>query len=139
MSTRTDAHHGRQGGHWLDDDYEPTDVANAPRCDVCGDSLLVGQHRRHAVCDPASIVGERCTCRPGCTNTHIGDRGYVPNDDAVPTCVVCVRLAGLPYAETAVKHRWRKATKAKADDAPDDGDDDDDQATPLDLEWDGPA
>lgn len=85
MSKRTDMLFGRRGGRFVPDGYTPTEFKLAPLCDVCGDQMVVGQKRRHHACDAESIVGERCLCRPGCTDELVGD-GEVSCD---PSCVPC--------------------------------------------------
>ncbi len=45
--------HGRRGGNWLPDDYEPTPApADAPRCSVCGGAMMCGQPGAHWSCCP---------------------------------------------------------------------------------------
>jgi hypothetical protein len=103
VSTRTDAHHGRQGGNWLPDDYVPVDERASERCDRCGGPLLVGQFRRHYLCDSSSIAGRKCTCPPGCTDLVVGDGGTCARD-----CEVCRRLAGATYGDVP---GWKKSKK----------------------------
>jgi hypothetical protein len=100
MSTRTDAYHGRQGGHWPPDDYDGMPLDNAKPCVECGQPILAAGRDRHHACDPRSIVGRRCSCTPGCTETHVGDQG-----PCKPDCEVCTLLAGRLYAEV---DGWRK-------------------------------
>jgi hypothetical protein len=85
VSKRTDMLHGRRGGRFVPDGYTPTDIIGAPRCDACGGQMVVGQKKRHHACDAESMVGERCTCRPGCTDQLVGD-GPIDCDAA---CVPC--------------------------------------------------
>jgi hypothetical protein len=58
MSKRTDYMHGRQGGRFMPDDWRSIDIERAPRCDVCGNSMILGQTRRHYVCDDKTTVGK---------------------------------------------------------------------------------
>lgn len=115
MSTRTDIHHGRQGGHWLPDDYEGSPLDNAKPCDVCGQPIIAFGRTRHFVCDERSIVGRACVCNPGCTDTHVGDQG-----SCRAGCEVCSLLRGRPYDEI---EGWKKSKKTDGgqeldDDAP---------------------
>ena len=71
--------------------------STAPRqryCEApgCGLPLLGGQKRVHHVCDPQSIVGRRCICRPGCTSVRWGDGGCCD-----PKCEPCQTMAGRPH------------------------------------------
>lgn len=69
--------------------------SSAPRqsyCQACGLPLLGGQRRVHHLCDPTSLVGRRCICRPGCTTVRWGD-GHCCD----PKCVPCRIKAGHPY------------------------------------------
>ena len=90
MSTRTDIYHGRQGGRWLPDDYvSALDLARD--CEACGEPMVVGQWGRHHLCNPNTIVGlPACNCPPGCTDTHVGDKGTCN-----PTCEVCRLMHGV--------------------------------------------
>lgn len=62
--------HGRRGGHWLPDDYEPVDFEHLPHCDRCGGQMACGQPGRHWMCcdecagchRPVGIKGENCHC-----------------------------------------------------------------------------
>lgn len=83
MSHKTDMRHGRQGGRFLPDNYEAVDFDQAPHCDMCGGLMVVGQHERHHLCDPETMVGRRCTCPPGCTLNLVGD-GDTCADDCTP-------------------------------------------------------
>lgn len=109
MSRKTDIYHGRQGGHWLPDDYEETVIDNAPRCDICDGAMLVGQLRRHSVCDPMTIVGRRCACPPGCTTDVVGD-----GETCDSACEVCLIMAGQPYASVP---GWKKSKAAQGDES----------------------
>ena len=55
-----------------------------PPCSECGQPMVVGQRGKHFMCDPDTLVGHRCTCRPGCTDIAVGDRG-----DCDPLCAPC--------------------------------------------------
>lgn len=46
-----------------------------PPCQACGEMMLAGQRGRHHLCDGSTLVGERCTCPPGCTDKTVGDQG----------------------------------------------------------------
>lgn len=51
-----DARHGRQGGRVVPFDLEVAPVseriARAPRCEVCGGPMMLGQRRYHFACSP---------------------------------------------------------------------------------------
>lgn len=85
MSKKTDIRFGRRGGHFLPDDYTATDFNNAKLCDACRQPMILGQRQRHHACDPETMVAERCTCKPGCTNELVGDGPT----DCEPDCVPC--------------------------------------------------
>lgn len=106
MSTRTDMHHGRQGGRFLPDDYvSPLDLA--PDCEVCHLPMTVGQYRRHHLCNPSTIVGiTACTCPPGCTDVHVGDAGTCD-----PSCEPCRLMRGAVHADVV---EWRKTAPKDA-------------------------
>lgn len=72
-TSRTDLVFGRRGGGWVPDGH--VTVTTGPPCDVCGRPMLLGQRRRHHVCDDSSLVGRRCVCPPGCTDRTVGDAG----------------------------------------------------------------
>lgn len=113
MSTRTDLHHGRQGGRFLPDDYEPTVVDLAPDCEACHLPMVVGQHRFHHLCRPNTLVGmTACTCPPGCTDLHVGDAGRCE-----PDCAPCRLHAGRPHDEIVEWRRHRKTGAATDADA----------------------
>lgn len=101
MSQRTDIAFGRRGGNWLPDDYEEVDFDHSPRCVECGQSMIVGQRDRHGVCDETSIVAERCTCAPGCTDKIVGDAGTCD-----PECVPCALRAGEVHRDVV---EWRRS------------------------------
>lgn len=103
MSKKTDIKFGRRGGRFLPDNYEQTDFANAPTCDVCHRPMVMGQRDRHHICDLTSMVGERCVCRPGCTDELVGD-GAVGCDE---TCVPCRLQRNRLHSEVGEWRRFR--------------------------------
>ena len=56
----------------------------APVCDVCG-MLTVLRPHRHWSCEPGSLAGLTCVCRPGCSRQAYGDGDVRCADD----CLVC--------------------------------------------------
>lgn len=103
MSRKTDIKFGRRGGHFLPDDFVAVDYATAPRCVECGGPMVCGQRERHHVCDPETMVGERCVCRADCTIELVGD-GPTPCD---PTCVPCRLQRNRRHADVAEWRRFR--------------------------------
>lgn len=106
MSTTTDMRHGRQGGNWLPDDYEPISLLTARKCDGCGLPMVVGQWDRHHLCKRNSTVGRRCSCPPGCTDLLVGDAGRCD-----PQCQPCELHAGRPYDEIT---EWKRSQTNQA-------------------------
>lgn len=103
MSKRTDIRHGRRGGRFVPDGYEPTDFATAPTCEVCGGLMVVRQRRRHHLCDDESMVGARCTCRENCTVDLVGD-GPTQCD---PGCIPCRLMQNRRHREVAEWQRFK--------------------------------
>lgn len=52
-----DIRFGRRGGHWIEDGRAFVDFDAAPRCDLCGQPMVVGQQDRHYVC--AELAADR--------------------------------------------------------------------------------
>lgn len=59
------------------------------RCDRCGLPMILGQQRRHHLCDDSTPVGKACTCRPGCSRKAVGD-----GVGCDPGCVPCALNRG---------------------------------------------
>lgn len=110
-TSKFDMAYGRQGGRIVD--YEDEfDADDFPRCQACGEPMVVGQRDRHYLCRPRSFVGRRCVCAPGCTDTHVGDRGR-----CLPDCHVCTVLMGRPYDEIEEFRKNRKPVVQADDEA----------------------
>jgi len=96
MSLRTDKAYGRRGGHWLPDNYTPP--TRRP-CEVCGDLMVCGQQKRHALCAGDPKVGTMCICPPDCTSHDsaalVGDGPRTCD----PACVPCAAFAGQPHKD----------------------------------------
>lgn len=93
---RLDKAYGRRGGHMQSMSGRESRTRKHRRCDRCGGALTVAAagQTRHAVCNPATLAGKRCTCPPGCT-TPKGSVGDGPRPCA-PDCEVCTQFAGRP-------------------------------------------
>lgn len=75
------------------------DFWNRPKCPACGGPMVVvGRRGMHEVCDPQSIIGRACTCRPKCSETTVGDKGMCN-----PECEVCTKRVGWQVKD------WHKA------------------------------
>jgi hypothetical protein len=93
-----DAAYGRRGGHHRKG--KPFHLESCPTCETCGGRITVGQHRtghtnRHHACrEWDSLIGQRCTCPPGCTDVIVGDQGTCR-----PDCNPCTARTGTPYTD----------------------------------------
>lgn len=112
MSTTTDALHGRQGGNFLPDDYEPLNLLLAKHCKSCDLPMVAGQWDYHHLCR-TTTVGRRCSCPPRCTDTHVGDQGRCD-----PTCEPCRLHRGKEHDEIPEWKRTRKTADTVDDTNP---------------------